>query len=82
MPKKLPAVEVYWADSCTNGDGWQSDKDLKAFAKQGPVIVRSVGMLKKSGRKALTLISSTHDNQNLHGLTIPRACVQKIRRLK
>lgn len=75
---KLPLRKVTWIDSASQG-GWrrlnETDND--------PVVVESVGYVLYNNAKAITLVQSVAKHGDVNAcMTIPKACVQSIRRIK
>lgn len=77
----LPRVEVTWIDSAFHR-GW-SDADTKR-AQMGMSECRTVGYLLSKTRESVKLVMSTADENDSFsdGITIPRACVRTMKRLR
>ena len=79
MARKLPIVEVEWRDSVSRGR-WSTRED---YSKETPANCTSVGYLLKSDREKVIIVQSTEEKSYvLDSITIPRSCVQAIRKLK
>jgi hypothetical protein len=80
----MKKVEVVWVDSIGAG-GWYTvpDGEFDRFADQ-PMICRSAGYLvrKKKDRVVLALNIGISGTNRGHLIVIPRAAIQKIRRLR
>lgn len=71
----LHAVEVKWIDSATDV-GW------KAEINCDPVRITSVGILVRFNEKAITISHSISEYGRVcDSITIPRGCIQNIKRL-
>ena len=83
MSKPLPAVEVVWEDSQSSDDGWlMKDEALQEWEDDGPLIIRTVGLLRKKTKDKLVIVQCDSEGQVLHGIKIPRRCVVSMRKLK
>lgn len=77
--KKLRRIEVDWEDSGSAG-GWESRKDS---AKKDVLLCRSIGYVIRSDEKCIILSQSqcAVGDRVSDTITIPRACVKRVRRL-
>lgn len=77
----LALVEVTWLDS-SSCSGWHAMNEIPTK----PLECRSAGYLVHKSRSSLVVALSASEARSRHGfgdtITIPRACVKKIRRLK
>lgn len=87
MKAQLQKVEIEWVDSSTTR-GWQRPDDFT-----GPIgmsFCLSIGYLSKYTKTEVQVVQSRHDNAKqpdvrefwADAITIPRACVKKIRVLR
>jgi hypothetical protein len=56
-------------------------EEFNAWAKSGPLVIRTVGLLFRKTRRTLVVIQCDGEGQVLHGVKIPRRCVREWRRL-
>lgn len=79
--KKWPMrvlVEVHWMDSASRAR-WGEKED---YLQLVPVPCRTAGyLLKKNATEVVIVQSQCEEGEVNAGMTIPRACVTKIRRL-
>jgi hypothetical protein len=55
--RKLSAVEVVWEDSQSSDAGWlMKGEEFNAWAKSGPLVIRTVGLLFRKTRRTLVVI--------------------------
>jgi hypothetical protein len=78
---KHPAVLVDWIDSTSFSQ--QRWRPLEESQELTPSTIRSAGFLVNQTKKFITLTGSLCEEGNASGcLTIPRGCIQRMRRLK
>lgn len=77
--KKHSLAILTWLDSCTN-IGWHSISDVSNFRTSE---VTSVGWIIREDKHSLTISTSITENGNAaDALTIPKAAIVKINKLK
>ena len=75
----MKLVQIDWVDSKSGPNAWEYRDDLPSLP---PVLCTTVGYLLEDSRKYKTVAQSLSDSQ-VHGrITIPTACIQRIRRLR
>lgn len=79
MPRKPYPVVVTWVDSAHNR-GWNSIQEK--LEGMGPVTVDSVGYVIESSTAGLKLVMSLCGRDCADGLSIPRGCVKRVRRIR
>lgn len=78
----MKAVEVIWEDSQSSDAGWLMKDDFEEWAAEGPLVIRTVGLLARKTKHTLVVVQCDSSGQVLHGVKIPRRCVRKVRRLR
>lgn len=74
-------VEVDWVDSASRGR-WDS---IENYRKEVPAYCRSIGYLITKNKNVVILLQTqgcNTANDALDAITIPRGCIQRIRRLR
>ena len=76
MKKKYPLVEVVWVDSAFS-QGWHSHTTYTP-----PTECRTVGYLTHKTKECVNISMNVHEEQRAETMTIPRACVKSIRKVR
>lgn len=72
-------VEVEWVDACSRGR-WDSHD---SYVAQTALNCKTSGYLAKETKKEIVIIQNqSEENSVLDSITIPRVCIQHIRRIK
>lgn len=80
---KLPSVEIIWEDSQSSDAGWlMKDEEFAEWAADGPLVIRTVGLLERKTKHTLVVIQNDSAGQVCHGIKIPKRCVRSMRTLK
>jgi len=77
----MELILVEWIDSGIGAHGWTDKGDKDSIA---PVNCVSIGVHigDTEDGEAIKLISSLNDSCYLHGVSIPKGCIKRIRKLR
>jgi len=76
--RKLPIVEIVWADANVSG-GWRSREE---YEKAELSVGLTVGYLLTKNRSIVTVVQSQAGSRVSDSITIPRCTIKSIMRLK
>ena len=81
LAKRLPVVEVIWADCLLFTGGWESHADVMRQVRR--IKQRSVGYVLQDNKRGLVLTESLSQGGNIFGtIVIPAAQIVSRRTLK
>ncbi len=75
----MKKVKIQWIDSKASANEWEYLDELESLL---PVFCESVGYIIEDTPKYKTIAHTISDNQVLGRITIPKACITKITKLK
>ena len=77
--KTLKKVQIEWIDSKAGSNEWEYWDELEPLK---PTLCRSIGYIIEDTPKYKTIAHTISESQILGRITIPKACIKKIKELR